>query len=140
MPFLIIFFFIEVLVSVEIAGRLGGLLTFVSIVVTALIGFFLLTNFRYTLSKSATDLMNGSISMQDFQKMSLFTLIGAVLLIVPGFFTDMIGVLLQFSFFGKLFANRVLNLKNKNSDKNIKNEGRDNAIDVEVIDDSDTKQ
>ncbi len=137
MPYLIVYLFIEVLVSVEIAGRLGGLLTFVEIVISALIGFFLLANFRYTISKSASSLMSGEISIQDFQKMSLFTLIGAVLLIIPGFFSDMIGVLLQFSFFGSLFAGKVLNLKNN---KNIKKEGRDDAIDVEVIDIDNTKQ
>ncbi len=137
MPYLIIYLFIEVLISVEIAGRLGGLLTFVEIVISAMIGFFLLVNFRYTISKSAAALMSGEIGVQDFQKMSLFTLIGAVLLIVPGFFSDILGVLLQFSFFGSLFAGRVLNLKNK---KNVKKEGKDDAIDVEVIDIDATKQ
>ncbi len=134
MPFVIIYLFIEVLVSVEFASQLGGLLTFLEIIVSAFVGLFLLTNFRYTLSKSMTGLMSGEISAQDFQKMSLFTLIGAVLLIVPGFFSDILGVLLQFSFFGKLFASKILNLKNK---KNIHREGKDDAIDVEVID-SDT--
>jgi len=133
MPFVIIYFFIEVLVSVEFASQLGGLLTFLEIIVSAFIGLFLLTNFRYTLSKSMAGVMSGEISAQDFQKMSLFTLIGAVLLIIPGFFSDILGVLLQFSFFGKLFASKVLNLKNKN----IYREEKDNAIDVEVID-SDT--
>jgi len=134
MPFIILYLFIEVLVSVEFASRLGGFLTFIEIVVSALIGFFLLTNFRYTLAQSMTGLMNGSLSVQDFQKMSLFTLIGAMLLIVPGFFSDILGLLLQFSFFGTLFASKVLNLKNK---KNMNREGKDDAIDVEVID-SDT--
>jgi UPF0716 family protein affecting phage T7 exclusion len=131
MPFIILYLFIEVLVSTEFASRLGGLLTFLEIIISALIGFFLLTNFRYTLAQSMTGLMNGSLSIQEFQKMSLFTLIGAVLLIVPGFFSDILGVLLQFSFFGTLFASKVLNLKNK---KNINREGKDDAIDVEVID------
>ena len=133
MPFVIIYFFIEVLVSVEFASQLGGLLTFLEIIVSAFIGLFLLTNFRYTLSKSMAGVMSGEISAQDFQKMSLFTLIGAVFLIIPGFFSDILGVLLQFSFFGKLFASKVLNLKNKN----IYREEKDDAIDVEVID-SDT--
>ncbi len=131
MPYIILYLFIEIMVSVEIAGKLGGLLTFVEIIVSAFIGFFLLTNFRYTLSKSVMDLMSGSISARDFQKMSLFTLVGAVLLIIPGFFSDILGVLLQFSFFGTLFATRVLNLKNK---KNIEKEGKNDAIDVEIID------
>jgi UPF0716 family protein affecting phage T7 exclusion len=136
MPFVIIYLFIEVLVSVEFASQLGGLLTFLEIIVSAFIGLFLLTNFRYTLSKSMNGLMSGAISVQDFQKMSLFTLIGAVLLIIPGFFSDILGVLLQFSFFGKLFASKILNLKNK---KNIHREGKDDAIDVEVIDSDTTK-
>ncbi len=136
MPFVIIYLFIEVLVSVEFASQLGGLLTFLEIIVSAFIGLFLLTNFRYTLSKSMNDLMSGAISAQDFQKMSLFTLVGAVLLMIPGFFSDILGILLQFSFFGKLFASRVLNLKNRKN-KNIHREGKDDAIDVEVID-SDT--
>lgn len=131
MPYIILYLFIEIMVSVEISGKLGGLLTFVEIIVSAFIGFFLLTNFRYTLSKSVMDLMSGSISARDFQKMSLFTLVGAVLLIIPGFFSDILGVLLQFSFFGTLFATRVLNLKNK---KNIEKEGKNDAIDVEIID------
>jgi len=135
MPFVIIYFFIEVLVSVEFASQLGGLLTFLEIIVSAFIGLFLLTNFRYTLSKSMAGVMSGEISAQDFQKMSLFTLIGAVFLIIPGFFSDILGVLLQFSFFGKLFASKVLNLKNKN----IHREGKDDAIDVEVIDSNTTK-
>jgi len=138
MPFVIIYFFIEVLVSVEFASQLGGLLTFLEIVVSAFIGLFLLTNFRYTLSKSMAGMMSGEISAQDFQKMSLFTLIGAVLLIIPGFFSDILGVLLQFSFFGKLFASKVLNLKNRKN-KNIYREGKDDAIDVEVIDSDTTK-
>ncbi|MCH9814569.1 MAG: FxsA family protein [Epsilonproteobacteria bacterium] len=136
MPYLLLYLFIEVLVSVEIAGRLGGLLTFGEIILSAIIGFFLLTNFRYTLSKSMTAMTSGQISVQDFQKMSLFTLIGAVLLIIPGFFSDILGVLFQFSFFGTLFATKVLNLKNK---KNNYREGKDDAIDVEVIDVDDSK-
>jgi len=131
MPFVIVYLFVEVLVSVQIASSLGGLLTFFEIIISAFIGIFLLTNFRYTLSKSMTGLMSGDISVQDFQKMSLFTLVGAILLIIPGFFSDILGILLQFSFFGKLFASKILNLKNK---KNIHREGKDDAIDVEVID------
>jgi 2-isopropylmalate synthase/UPF0716 protein FxsA len=119
------------MISVEFASRLGGLLTFLEIVLSAFVGIFLLTNFRYTLSKSAMDLMSGQISANDFQKMSLFTLVGAVLLVLPGFFSDILGVLLQFSFFGTLFASKVLNLKNK---KNRYKKGNDDAIDVEIID------
>ncbi len=137
MPFFLIYFFIEVLVSVEFASQLGGLLTFLEIIVTAIIGFFLLTNFRYTLSGSIKSLMSKQITIEEFQRLSLFTALGAVLLIIPGFFSDILGILLQFGFFGTIFARKVLNLKNKNKTDNKKDL---DAIDVEIIDnDSDTK-
>ncbi len=139
MVYLIIYLFIEVLVSVEIASRVGGLLTFLEIIISAFIGLFLLANFRYTISKSASSLLSGEISIQDFQKMSLFTLVGAILLIVPGFFSDIIGLLLQFSFFGSLFAKRVLNLKSSKNNININGDRKDDAIDVEIIDSNTNK-
>jgi 2-isopropylmalate synthase/UPF0716 protein FxsA len=129
--YFILYFFLEVIISVDIAGRIGGLATFFEIILSAGVGFFLLTNFRYTLAKSMTPLMNGEISFEDFQKMSLFTLIGAMLLIIPGFFSDILGVLLQFTFFGTFFAKKILGLKHR---KKTNNRREDEVIDVEVID------
>ncbi len=74
-------------------------------------------------------LVNGEITMEEFQKLSLFSILGAFLLIIPGFFSDILGVLLQFSFFGTLFARKILHLKRK---KGMQNEEND-VIDVEII-------
>ncbi len=136
MPFFLIYLFIEVLVSVQFATYLGGILTFLEIVASAIIGFFLLTNFRYTLGENVKSLISKEITIEEFQKLSLFSALGAILLIVPGFFSDIIGILLQFGSFGTIFARRVLNLKNKTDHKK-----KDiDAIDVEIIDNnSDTK-
>ncbi len=125
------YLFLEVVISVNIASRIGGMMTFFEIVVSALVGFYLLTNFRYTLSQSMAALMSGEITIEAFQRMSLFTLIGALLLILPGFFSDILGVLMQFGFFGTLFAKKVLHLKHK---KRTDKGEFDDAIDVEVID------
>ncbi len=118
------------MITTDIAGRIGGLFTFLEIIISAGVGLFLLTNFRYTVAKSMSAMMSGAMSLEEFQKLSLFTLIGAVLLIVPGFFSDMLGVALQFSFIGTYFAKKIFKLKNK---KHVR-EGDDDAIDVEVID------
>lgn len=139
MFYLILYLFIEILVSVEIAGRIGGLMTFFEVIVSAVIGFFLLTNFRYTLAQSMNALMSGTMSVQEFQRLSLFTLLGAILLIIPGFFSDLLGILFQFSFFGTLFATKVLDLKNSNTSKKHYREDKHDAIDVEVIDSDDSK-
>jgi UPF0716 family protein affecting phage T7 exclusion len=130
--YFLVYFFLEVLITVDIGAQIGGFATFLEIVFSAFVGFFLLTNFRYTLAQSMTALMNGSITVDQFQKMNMMSLLGAILLIIPGFFSDIIGVMLQFGFFGTFIAKKVLHLKEK---KRRKNEGDyDDAIDVEVID------
>jgi len=128
------YFFLEVVITVDIASRIGGLATFGEIVLSAFVGFFLLTNFRYTLAQSMTALLSGSITVDQFQKMNMMSLLGAILLIIPGFFSDIIGILLQFGFLGTFVAKKILHLKEK---KRKKYEGDyDDAIDVEIIDDN----
>ncbi len=136
MVYFIIYFFIEVMVTTNIASQIGGLMTFIEIVLSAFIGLFLLTNFRYTLAKSMSSVLSGELTAQEFQKMSLFTLFGAILLIVPGFFSDMLGVLLQFTFFGTFFAKKILHLKTNKTTMQRKD---NDAIDVEIIDNINTK-
>ncbi len=132
MIYFLIYFFLEVVITVDIGARIGGLATFFEIVASAIVGIFLLTNFRYTLAQSMTALMSGTITVEEFQRMNLLSLFGAVLLIVPGFFSDMIGILLQFGFFGTFVAKKILHLREK---KRAKKEGdREDAIDVEIID------
>ena len=120
------------MVTSNISGNIGGLLTFLEIILSAGIGFFLLINFRYTVTQSMSMLMSGEMGIEEFKKLSLFTLLGAVLLIVPGFFSDMVGVALQFSFIGTFIAKKVFKLKNKN--KKFTKKDYNDAIDVEVID------
>ena len=120
------------MVTSNISGNIGGLLTFLEIILSAGIGFFLLINFRYTVGQSMSMLMSGEMGIEEFKKLSLFTLLGAVLLIVPGFFSDMVGVALQFSFIGTFIAKKVFKLKNKN--KKFTKKDYNDAIDVEVID------
>ena len=131
MIYFLIYFFLEVVITVDIASQIGGLATFFEIIGTAVVGLFLLTNFRYTLAQSMGALMAGTITVEEFQKMNLMSLLGALLLIVPGFFSDIIGVLLQFGFFGTFIAKKMLHLK----EKKRKQEGEyEDAIDVEIID------
>ncbi len=135
MIYFLVYFFLEVVITVDIAGRMGGLATFFEIIFSAFVGFFLLTNFRYTLAQSMTALMAGKITIEEFQKMNLMSLVGAILLIIPGIFSDIVGILLQFGFFGTFIAKNILHLKHKN--KTYKGE-KDDAIDVEIIDNNST--
>lgn len=146
MKYFLVYLLIEVFVSVSISSSIGAIATFLEIVFSAIVGFILLANFRVTLLESLQALQNRAISMQEFQKLNAFILLGAFLLIIPGFFSDIVGVLLQFGFFATLFAKKILHVKDKNDiedfqyiNEQYESRGRDEEIiDVEVIDDSST--
>ncbi|MCK9491356.1 MAG: FxsA family protein [Sulfurimonas sp.] len=136
MIYFLIYLFLEVLISVNISSTIGGLFTFFEIVITALIGILILLNFRETLFQNITAVSYNAIDLQEFQKLNLFTIIGAFLLILPGFMTDIIGALMQFSVFTSMLVNRynVQSSGKYNSEdiqKNIKKDS--DVIDVEVI-------
>ncbi len=137
MNYFLVYLLIEVLVSVNISSQIGAFATFLEIVFSAIVGFMLLGNFRNTLAESMKAMQNRTISIQEFQKLNAFTLLGALLLIVPGFFSDIVGLFLQFSFFATLFARKILHVKDNIDIDDIQHTKKedDEIIDVEVIDD-----
>jgi len=131
-----VYLFIEVLITVNIASKIGALATFLEIVFSALFGFFLLRNTSFRVFESMRALAEGEITMEEFQRLNLFSIIGAFLLIIPGFFSDILGVLFQFSSFGTLFAKKILHLKSKNRERFERDdlkEYEEEIIDVEII-------
>ncbi|EQB35475.1 hypothetical protein M947_09330 [Sulfurimonas hongkongensis] len=136
MIYFLIYLFLEVLISVNISSTIGGLFTFFEIIITALIGILILLNFRETLFQNITAVSYHAIDLQEFQRLNLFTIIGAFLLIVPGFMTDIIGALMQFSIFTRMLVNRynVQSSSKYKSEDIQKNQKKDSdVIDVEVI-------
>jgi 2-isopropylmalate synthase/UPF0716 protein FxsA len=141
------------MVSTSISNSIGGLNSFLLILLTATIGVFILKNFKFSLMESITKAREGKITQQEFLKTNVGRAIGAVLLIVPGFFTDFLGLLLIsglfISIFSKIFKFQTpsensnyryqnSNFEYKYSNFNNTNYKRkdDEIIDVEVIDDS----
>lgn len=136
MIYFIIYLFLEVLISVNISSLIGGLATFFEIILTALLGIAILINFRTTFLQNLSAVSFNCIDLEEFQKLNLFTVFGAILLILPGFLTDIIGIALQFS----VFTSMAINYYNVKSGKcNIKTDTTrkdDDVIDVEVISDT----
>jgi len=95
MIYFLIYLFLETMISVWIAGRIGGLNTFLEIIFTALLGIYIIKSAKENLFSTLTELMFQQINSRQFINLNLYPLIGAVLLIVPGFFTDLIGIILQ---------------------------------------------
>jgi len=138
MIYFILYLFLEVIISVNISSAIGGLATFFEILVSAFIGLMILANFRSTLRENFMAVSYNCIDLQQFQSLNLFTIIGAILLIVPGFLTDIIGALLQFSIFTTMLVNRY-NVKSdrcKQDDKYNSLKKDNDVIDVEIISDN----
>ncbi|MDD2697365.1 MAG: FxsA family protein [Arcobacteraceae bacterium] len=153
MIYIFLYLFLEVMVTTYFASMLGGFFTFLEIIITAFIGGFLLKNFKYSLMLNIKALTKREITQEEFIKQNVANAIGAILLIIPGFLTDIVGVLLQFG-----ILTRVLTkiFKFKIAPKNTQNEPKfhyqeenftykqkrryddDEIIDVEIIDDSRT--
>lgn len=128
MIYFLIYLFLEVIISVNVFGALGGIGAFVEIIFSAILGIFLLANARYTMAESFNALATHRISPETFSQVNMFGFIGAILLIIPGILTDGIGALLQFSAITSLIVGRFVKPKSpQNSSKN------EDVIDVEII-------
>jgi len=143
MLYFIIYLFLEVIISVNISSAIGGLATFAEIMFSAFIGISILINFRKTLVENMTAVSYNCIDLEQFQRLNLFTLFGAILLIIPGFLTDILGILLQFSVITSMIVNRY-NVKSGNCNTsyneqtNIQKDA--DVIDVEIIEHSSTNK
>jgi 2-isopropylmalate synthase/UPF0716 protein FxsA len=141
MIYFLVYLFLEVVISTNISSAIGGVNTFFELILSAFVGIILLVNFRTTLIQNLRCVSEQQIDLQRFQELNLFTIFGAFLLIIPGFLTDIIGVLLQFSVFVSILVNRFsakYTPKSTNTHNYTKEE--DNVIDVEIISDDSTPE
>ncbi len=146
MLYFVLYLFLEVMISVNLSSQIGGFNTFLELVFSAFLGFILLVNFRATLFENMQAFSMQKIDVQEFQRLNIFAVLGAVLLIIPGFLTDMIGILLQFSVITKMLVNRFTAKSNyQNSTRftheqsQIHTQKDDDVIDVEIINNDTTK-
>lgn len=116
---------------------LGGLFTFLEIILSALIGISLLKNFNSSLEENITKIRTGQMSQEEFIATNASKSVGALLLIVPGFFTDILGILLQFGIllgiFSFLFKHKKDQFKNTTYHQSNTKGNNDEIIDVEII-------
>lgn len=153
MVYFIIYLFLEVMISSSITNAIGGLNTFIEILLSAVIGIFILRTFKFSLMASISKARTGQITQEEFIKTNVGKAMGAVFLIIPGFFTDILGILLQFSFLvvllSKIFkfktpihktsytTNFEYDASSFTQTNNTTYKGKkDEIIDVEIIDDN----
>ena len=152
--YLLLYLFIEVLVTVQVGSSVGGLNLFLEILATGFLGFVVLYNFKNSIAQSMMELMQAKIDVKELIAHNLLSFLGAMLLIMPGVVSDIFGFILQLKFvtapLGNLYKGperrrykkgfegderrHTLNTQFENTTK-----GDDDVIDVEIIESTSTK-
>ena len=131
-PFFLLFIglpALEVFLLIKIGGHVGALSTVALIFLTAIIGlYFAKLQGIQTIKSGMVNLYQNKMPVYEMMSGASIA-IAALLLIIPGFFTDLIGFLLLIPFTRKIFFKMAF--KN-NSMTDIKK--RNDTIDGEIID------
>ena len=131
-PFFILFIALpalEIFLFIKIGGHVGALNTVALIFLTAIIGiYFAKLQGIQTLKSGMVNLYQNKMPIYEIMSGASIA-IAALLLIIPGFFTDLIGFLLLIPFTRRIIFSLVL--KNK-SQTAVNNE--DGTIDGEIVD------
>lgn len=134
MIYFLIYLFVEVMLTVEVASRLGGLMMFAEIVFSAFIGIAILYNFRATLVVNIMELRERRVDANGFYQRNLLGLLAAILFIFPVILTDVVAVLIELFLLSTLIINRF---KPKYPEHNSQTQSKDdNVIDAEIISDT----
>ena len=134
-PFFIIFIglpALEVFLLIKIGGQIGALNTVALIFLTAIIGiYFAKQQGIQTLKSGMLNLYQNKIPIYEIMSGASIA-IAALLLIIPGFFTDFIGFFLLVPFTRKILFNLTLKNRPKPQNKDQKK-----IIEGEIIDKKD---
>ena len=130
-PFFLIFICLpalEIYLLIEIGSQVGALNTVALIFLTAIIGlYFAKHQGLQTLKSGMINLYQNKIPIYEMMSGASIA-IAAFLLIIPGFFTDLIGFLLLIPYTRKILFNLTLRKKTKND-----NQTQNKTIDGEII-------
>lgn len=128
-----IYLFLEVLITYEMIDFLGVLGFVLEIIFSAILGFFILMNYRFFLGDALVRLREREISYEAFVGSNVFRILGAILLILPGGLTDILGILMQFSALGFLAVKPFMKKSASTPFDANNNPQKSEIIDVEVI-------
>ena len=121
---------LEVFLMIKIGGKIGALNTVSLILLTAIIGvYFAKLEGIKTMRSGIMNLYQNKIPIYEIISGASIA-IAALLLIIPGFFTDSIGFLLLIPFTRKILINFLVNKQNISSRQEDKK-----TLDGEIIED-----
>ena len=131
-PFFILFIALpalEIFLFIKIGGQVGALNTVALIFLTAIVGvYFAKLQGIQTLKSGMVNLYQNKMPIYEIMSGASIA-IAALLLIIPGFFTDLVGFLLLIPFTRRIILRLVL----KNKSQTVVNR-EDGTIDGEIVD------
>jgi UPF0716 family protein affecting phage T7 exclusion len=135
---LIPYLFLEIYLSLKMLEMIGAFWATVWTVGTIMIGSILLKNSPYAVLGNMHSLHRGKLDIRKFQDATTSYLAGALLLIFPGVFSDLLGVLaLCYTVYLQFVAKITPEQTNPNDFYSHK--GESDVIDVEIVDEHDDR-
>jgi UPF0716 family protein affecting phage T7 exclusion len=95
------------------------------------VGKRLLKTSSHTLLGNMDALKKGKLDVQNFKNANLAYFIGAILLMIPGVFSDFLGL---FALLYTLYLQTIAKITPEQTNFQSNKQGDDNVIDVEIID------
>jgi UPF0716 family protein affecting phage T7 exclusion len=136
MLFIIPYFFLELYFSLAVGSAIGFFGSVLWIFTTFIIGMGLIQNSAMTIQKSMGKLAGGQLNMKTFHDSATAYFLGAILLIIPGVFSDILGLIALLYTFYLQMGGTIPSSKNKTNINNLNKQGDDDVIDVEIIESS----
>ena len=121
---------IELIIFIEVGSYIGSINVIISIIFTIFLGYYLIKSKIKNISFNMVSISNLQDMYQQYTS-SIYSFFAGVLLIIPGYLTDLIGLLLLLPFLRPKLSN-YFNFKHQ-SDRSNRN--KNNIIDGNYRDD-----
>ncbi len=131
MIFLLVpFFLIELYLSLKTGEEIGFLWSVIWIMLSFMLGMMLFQKSSQTMMGNMQSMRQGKLDIKRFQNVSMAYFIGAILLMIPGVFSDFLGLI---ALIYTLYLQFIVKITPEQT-THFKKQGDDNVIDVEIID------
>jgi len=125
------FFFLELYLSLKTGEEIGFAWSAIWIMGSFMLGMLLLKRSSLTMMSNMHNLKQGKLDIRRFQNASMSYFIAAILLMIPGVFSDFLGlVALLYTFYLQFVAK----ITPEQPNNNFQTQGDEHVIDVEIID------
>lgn len=125
--FFLFLFFVELAGFIAFSEEFGFFMLVLEILFSGILGIFLLFNALSGSNESVLELLKGARDPKEILASNFSRVLGAIMLIIPGIFSDCFGLLLQFGILDSLFVSIFSKIRP------TQNQTYQEIIDVEII-------